>query len=134
LIIGRCVSCGWPYRFAWFQGLMIGCDPHVSQLNVTLRLRTGRPHREGFRTVVGGGEVPGSGDCGGGQPRAQASVGLRDVCEVVDDVVAGVGDAEGDRVRRRDAVLFGARAPVGLSPSDGAVESAMAGASIALDA
>lgn len=86
------------------------------------------------RTVVGGGDVPGSGDCGGGQRRARAPVHVRDVGEVVDDFVAGVGDAEDDRVLRRDAVLFGARAPVGLSPSDGAVESTLAGASITLDA
>ena len=69
-----------------------------------------------------------------GQRRAQAPVGVRDVGEVVDDVVAGVGDAAGDRVLRRGAVLFGARALVGLSPSDGAVESATAGASVTLDA
>ena len=81
------------------------------------------------RTVLGGGDVPGSGDCGGGQRRAQAPVRVRDVCEVADDFVAGVGEAEDERVLRRDAVLFGAWAPVGLSPSDGAVES-----SISLDA
>lgn len=83
--------------------------------------------------VVGGGDVPGSGDCGGGQRRAQAPVGVRDAGEVVDDVVAGVGDAAGDRVLGRDAVLFGARAPVGLSPSDGAVESATPSVSVTLD-
>jgi hypothetical protein len=57
-----------------------------------------------------------------------------DVCEAVDDVVAGVGDAEDDRVLRRDAVLFGARTRIGLSPSDSAVESTTAGASVTLDA